>query len=35
MGKAALTGTPLADALTETQHVVVDDMTTTGFQVAD
>lgn len=35
MGKAALAGTPLADALTETQHVVVDDMTTTGFQVAD
>ncbi len=35
MAKAVENGTPLRDALTETQQVVVDDMKTTGFTVAD
>ncbi|MEL7977016.1 extracellular solute-binding protein [Isoptericola sp. F-RaC21] len=34
MSKAVTQGTPLRDALTETEAVVVDDMETTGFDVA-
>lgn len=33
MSKAVTRGTPLRDALTETEAVVVDDMETTGFEV--
>ncbi|MFI2105503.1 ABC transporter substrate-binding protein [Isoptericola sp. NPDC019693] len=33
MSKAVTRGTPLRDALTETEEVVVDDMETTGFEV--
>lgn len=35
MAKAVQNGTPLRDALTETQKVVVDDMVTTGFDVSE
>src|SRR6478735_3446691 len=35
MAKAVQDGTPLRDALTATQKVVVDDMKTTGFDVSE
>ncbi|MEP7762721.1 sugar ABC transporter substrate-binding protein [Sanguibacter sp. 25GB23B1] len=35
VASAITNGTPLRDALVETQQIVVDDMTTTGFDVAE
>ncbi len=35
MAKAVQNGTPLREALTETQKVVVEDMKTTGFDVSE
>jgi multiple sugar transport system substrate-binding protein len=35
VANAITNGTPLRDALVETQQVVVDDMTTTGFVVSE